>query len=65
MLPDLNAVRTYLLTLQDVICEALEREDGGKFQEDTWTRPEGGGGRSRVLTEGVLFRKKQGLVSLM
>jgi coproporphyrinogen III oxidase len=57
MPPDLNAVRSYLLTLQDVICGALEQEDGNKFQEDTWTRPEGGGGRSRVLTEGTVFEK--------
>jgi coproporphyrinogen III oxidase len=57
MPPDLNAVRTYLLALQDSICAALEEEDGGKFQEDSWNRPEGGGGRSRVLSEGVVFEK--------
>lgn len=58
MPPDLNAVRTYLLGLQDSICSALEREDGGvRFQEDTWTRTEGGGGRSRVLSEGAVFEK--------
>ena len=52
-----DAVRTCLLALQDSICAALEREDGGKFQEDAWTRAEGGGGRSRVLTEGAVFEK--------
>lgn len=57
MPPDLNAVRAYLLALQDSICAALEREDGGKFQEDNWTRPEGGGGRSRVLGDGAVFEK--------
>lgn len=58
MPPDLNAVRTYLLALQDSICGALEREDGAnRFQEDSWTRPEGGGGRSRVLSEGAVFEK--------
>jgi coproporphyrinogen III oxidase len=58
MPPDLNAVRTYLLALQDAICAALAREDGpGRFQEDAWTRPEGGGGRSRVLSEGAVFEK--------
>jgi coproporphyrinogen III oxidase len=58
MPPDLTAVRTYLLALQDTICAALEREDGsGKFQEDTWSRPEGGGGRSRVLGDGAVFEK--------
>ncbi len=57
MPPDLPAVRRYLLALQDSICAALEREDGGKFQEDAWTRAEGGGGRSRVLSEGAVFEK--------
>jgi coproporphyrinogen III oxidase len=58
MPPDLNAVRTYLLTLQETICATLAREDGsGRFQEDAWTRPEGGGGRSRVLSEGAVFEK--------
>ena len=58
MSPDLNAVRAYLLSLQDSICAALEAEDGGgRFKEDSWTRPEGGGGRSRVMTEGEVFEK--------
>ena len=57
MPPDLNAVRTYLLALQDSICVALEREGGGKFQEDAWTRADGGGGRSRVLSDGAVFEK--------
>ncbi len=58
MPPDLNAVSSYLLALQDSICAALEAEDdNGRFQEDTWTRPEGGGGRSRVLADGAVFEK--------
>lgn len=52
--PDTAAVRTYLLGLQDRICTAIEAEDGtGRFREETWDRPEGGG-RSRVLTEGAV-----------
>lgn len=51
-------VRSYLLALQDRICGALEAEDGGaQFREDSWTRPEGGGGRSRVLADGCVFEK--------
>lgn len=51
-------VRTYLLDLQDSICQALENEDGNaKFSEDSWEREEGGGGRSRILTEGAVFEK--------
>ena len=34
---------------QDSICAAVEAEDGGRFHEDAWTRPGGGGGISRVL----------------
>lgn len=56
--PDLNSVATYLLNLQDQICAGLENEDQGfRFREDRWTRPEGGGGRSRVLEGGAVFEK--------
>lgn len=44
--------------IQDEICAALEGVDGeGKFREDLWDRPEGGGGRTRVLSEGAVFEK--------
>jgi coproporphyrinogen III oxidase len=56
--PDTAAVRAYLLGLQDRICAALEAEDGaGRFEEDSWERPEGGGGRSRVMTGGALLEQ--------
>jgi coproporphyrinogen III oxidase len=42
-------VRTYLLKLQDSICNSCEKTDGTGFREDVWTRQEGGGGRSRVM----------------
>jgi coproporphyrinogen III oxidase len=52
------AVRAYLLTLQDRISAAIESEDGAaRFREDSWERPEGGGGRSRVLTGGAVFEQ--------
>src|SRR5690606_11856911 len=55
---DSAAVRDYLTDLQDRICAALAREDGGAdFVEDSWQRPGGGGGRSRVLSEGRVFEK--------
>lgn len=41
--------------LQDEICFAIEKEDGfGKFQEDIWERPGGGGGRTRILQSTVI-----------
>ena len=45
---DTPAVKKYLLTLQDSICEGLQAfEPEVRFREDRWTREEGGGGRSR------------------
>lgn len=56
--PDLAAVKTYLRALQDTICSALAAEDGsGQFVTDEWIRPEGGGGRTRLLAEGAVFEK--------
>jgi coproporphyrinogen III oxidase len=48
----------YFRGLQDRICAGLEAADGaGRFREDAWERPGGGGGRSRVLEEGAVFEK--------
>ncbi|MGC0065262.1 coproporphyrinogen III oxidase, partial [Enterobacter asburiae] len=52
MKPDAQLVKTFLLQLQDEICQKLAAADGGEFQEDTWQREAGGGGRSRVLRNG-------------
>ena len=49
---------TYIRTLQNTITSALEEVDGkAKFKEDVWKRPEGGGGRSRVIENGTVFEK--------
>ncbi|MGC0103056.1 coproporphyrinogen III oxidase, partial [Enterobacter asburiae] len=55
MKPDAQLVKTFLLQLQDEICQKLAAADGGEFQEDTWQREAGGGGRSRVLRNGGIF----------
>jgi coproporphyrinogen III oxidase len=56
--PDVDAVESYLSSLQERITTALEQLDGGaRFREDAWQRPEGGGGRTRVLTQGTLFEQ--------
>ncbi|MFA7553185.1 MAG: oxygen-dependent coproporphyrinogen oxidase [Spongiibacteraceae bacterium] len=58
--PDLaiDQVKSYLLELQDSICDRLQQEDGGaQFQQTEWLRPEGGGGRSRVISGGEVFEK--------
>jgi len=51
-------VIAYLQSLHDSITAALERADGGAtFRRDTWRRPEGGGGESRVLRDGAVFEQ--------
>lgn len=56
--PDTQAVKAYLLNLQDRICAELEQEDSySRFEEDSWERSEGGGGRTRVLSEGGVFEQ--------
>jgi coproporphyrinogen III oxidase len=55
---DREAVKAYLLGLQERICSALEEADGGgSFRRDTWRRAEGGGGESRVLRGGKLLEQ--------
>ncbi len=56
--PDAEAVKHYLLDLQDRICAAFETEDGSaRFREDAWERPGGGGGRTRVMQQGAVFEQ--------
>lgn len=48
----------YIEDLQNRITGALENEDGAaRFREDLWERPEGGGGRTRVIENGAVFEK--------
>lgn len=54
----INAVKEYLLRLQDNICSTLETIDGhAHFITDAWERDEGGSGRSRVISHGAVFEK--------
>lgn len=58
--PDINAVKAYLLQLQDNICQALEGEEPqARFHEDQWQYEGGGsgGGRTRVLSDGETFEQ--------
>lgn len=53
-----DAVREWLTDLQNDICRQLEETDGkGKFISDPWERPGGGGGVSRILTNGNIIEK--------
>ena len=55
---NIEAVKNYLIGLQDKITSAIEQCDGGEgFLVDNWDRPGGGGGRTRVLTNGTIFEQ--------
>jgi len=53
-----SRMKALLMGLQDSICAGLAALDGGAgFEEESWQRPEGGGGRSRVMKEGRIFEQ--------
>ncbi|WP_033931485.1 oxygen-dependent coproporphyrinogen oxidase [Vibrio cholerae] len=59
---DKQAVKHFLLQIQDKICQQLEATDGqAQFIEDAWQREPGeklgGGGRTRVMREGAVFEQ--------
>ncbi|ENM5798627.1 oxygen-dependent coproporphyrinogen oxidase [Vibrio mimicus] len=59
---DKQAVKNFLLQLQDQICQQLEAADGqAQFIEDAWQREPGeklgGGGRTRVMRDGAVFEQ--------
>ncbi len=52
----IEQIKSYLLQLQNNICQTLEQLDGqGHFVEDAWTRDQGGGGLTRVMHNGAVF----------
>ncbi len=54
----MGRVEEYLRGLQQRIVAALEDVDGKEtFRQDRWDRPGGGGGESRVLTDGGVFEQ--------
>lgn len=55
---DIENVKNFLLDLQNRICIALEnQEPNARFIEDDWQRPEGGGGKTRVLSNGHVIEQ--------
>ncbi len=57
-MPQIEKIKTFFLHLQDDICKSLEQVDGkGLFTTDEWDREQGGGGRTRVLTNGAVIEK--------
>ena len=54
---DTAAIKTYLLDLQTRIVSALEAFETRPFRTDTWQRPEGGGGISRLIEDGQVLER--------
>ncbi|HJV27093.1 MAG TPA: oxygen-dependent coproporphyrinogen oxidase [Aromatoleum sp.] len=54
---DSATVKEYLVGLQQRIVGALEEFDGQPFRVDSWDRPGGGGGITRVIEEGRFFER--------
>jgi coproporphyrinogen III oxidase len=55
---DKKAISDRFKELQDHICKALEAIDGlSHFEEDLWDRAEGGGGRTRTISDGRIIEK--------
>jgi coproporphyrinogen III oxidase len=54
---NVEAVRTYLLGLQQSIVAEMGQRDGGAFLRDEWQRPEGGGGISCILEGGDVLER--------
>lgn len=53
-----ETITAFFKDLQDRICQSLEDADGAAtFREDAWQRPGGGGGRTRLLTDGAVIEK--------
>ena len=49
---------SFIKALQDQLCSVVELEDGhASFVEELWTREGGGGGRTRIISEGAVFEK--------
>jgi len=54
----IEAIKNYLMNLQDAMCNKIAALDGEKiFIEDAWQYEKGGGGRSRVLEQGAVFEQ--------
>src|SRR3954469_1167720 len=54
---NVQAVRDYLVNLQQAIVSRFEALDGQPFLRDEWTRAEGGGGVTRILEGGNLLER--------
>ena len=57
MIDNVQIVCKYFKNLQNKICKKVQDEESFLFLKDDWERPEGGGGQSRILENGLVFEK--------
>lgn len=55
--PTANVMHGHVLHAQSAICDALQSIDPTPIHSDTWSRPGGGGGLTRILSDGAVFEK--------
>ncbi|OGT44887.1 MAG: coproporphyrinogen III oxidase [Gammaproteobacteria bacterium RIFCSPHIGHO2_12_FULL_38_11] len=54
----ITLVKTYLFSLQDTLCDALQHQESEKqFRQDLWTHEKIGGGRTRILENGAVIER--------
>jgi len=53
-----DKAQALFISLQDLFCQELEAVDGrSQFRADEWKRQGGGGGLTRVISDGAIFEK--------
>ena len=61
----ISSIETYLLDLQNRICQFVEKEDGqGTFSEEIWQHKQGGGGKSRSLTSSIIEKAEDEVIDI-
>ena len=58
---DTRIVKSYLISLQQSITDAIANLDGGSFLSDAWHKPPGeqlqGNGITKILENGYIFER--------
>lgn len=54
---DVDSVKQFLTGLQQTVVSSLSGIGGQAFRRDEWSRPEGGGGVTQVIEDGIVFER--------
>ena len=55
--PRFKRLESYIYSLQNQICQAIDKINKESYIEDLWNRKEGGGGITRIYTQGLFLEK--------